>query len=361
MKNKFATITLTVLSMALIATGCGKASSTSNQNVKLVDNDVAASKCVDLPQWKDIDLTSLSSELTAEEIEQYAASTKEAKEIEGGEVQKLDTVNVDFTGTVDGKEFEGGSAEGVDVTVGSGSFIPGFEEGLVGLKNGEESEIKVTFPEDYAEELAGKEAVFTVKVNSIKRPDEITDEEREEAKAALKESKEANAVYDQQNQAWQYMTDNTKFKKLPQKTYDKYAKEYDKSLLSGGLSSIEEYLESNNIEKEQYEKDKDEYAMAQAKNDVLINALADEMDITTKSDDYKDTLSNLAKSYGMTEEELQKAYGKDTLKNYIFYQLEVEKIVAEAKVSKDTKTEDTNDKAEEKSEEKDAKDTKEEK
>ena len=110
---------------------------------------------------------------------------------EDGAVENGDTVNIDFSGSVDGEEFEGGQAEGYDLEVGSGSFIPGFEEQLEGMKTGEEKDVVVTFPEEYhAEELAGKEATFKTKVNEIKYKDvpELNDEIANELDA------EANSV-----------------------------------------------------------------------------------------------------------------------------------------------------------------------
>ena len=88
---------------------------------------------------------------------------------EDGAVEEGDTVNIDFDGYVDGEQFEGGQADSYDLEIGSGSFIPGFEEQLVGVKAGEEKDVNVTFPEEYhAEELSGKEATFKTKVNEIK-------------------------------------------------------------------------------------------------------------------------------------------------------------------------------------------------
>ena len=90
-----------------------------------------------------------------------------------------DTVNIDFSGSVDGEKFPGGTADGYDLVLGSGSFIPGFEDGVVGLKVGESKDVNVKFPDDYsAENLKGKDAVFTVKLNKIteKLLPELTDE-----------------------------------------------------------------------------------------------------------------------------------------------------------------------------------------
>ncbi|MEN8721534.1 MAG: trigger factor [Alphaproteobacteria bacterium] len=98
---------------------------------------------------------------------------------EGAAAETNDQVNIDFVGTVDGEAFEGGSAEGVNLVLGSNSFIPGFEDQLVGVKVGDEPEVKVTFPEDYqAEHLAGNDAVFACKVNAVQSPmDTVIDDE----------------------------------------------------------------------------------------------------------------------------------------------------------------------------------------
>lgn len=92
------------------------------------------------------------------------------------EVQTGDTVNIDFNGKIDGNEFDGGNAEGYELEIGSGAFIDGFEDSLIGMKNGETKDISLTFPSDYSnEELAGKDVIFTVTVNEIKRIPELTD------------------------------------------------------------------------------------------------------------------------------------------------------------------------------------------
>ena len=90
--------------------------------------------------------------------------------VEDGKLENGDLAVIDFEGFIDGEPFEGGKAENYNLELGSNTFIPGFEEQLVGMAKGEEKEIKVTFPEEYhVEELKGKEAVFKVKVNEIKR------------------------------------------------------------------------------------------------------------------------------------------------------------------------------------------------
>ena len=150
---------------------------------------------VQLGDYKGLEIEKQSSELTDEEVQEsidhQLGHLAEMVVKEDGAVEDGDTVNIDFDGYVDGEQFEGGQADGYDLEIGSGSFIPGFEEQLVGVKAGEEKDVNVTFPEEYhAEELAGKEATFKTKVNEIKFKDvpELTDEIANELDA------EANTV-----------------------------------------------------------------------------------------------------------------------------------------------------------------------
>ena len=143
-------------------------------------------------------------------------------------VQKEDTVNIDYTGYMDGEEFEGGSATGDDLLIGSGSFISGFEDGLIGHKKGEEVTLDLTFPEDYQnEEMQGKAVQFKVKINKISQAPELTDEwvaantdykTVEEYKAAQKElmQKSADADYESQvkSDLFSLVVDGTEFKTI---------------------------------------------------------------------------------------------------------------------------------------------------
>ena len=138
---------------------------------------------VKLGDYKGLEVTRQNTEVTDEEIEEQLKDRQQAfAEMivkEDGAVEDGDTVNLDFEGFVDGEAFEGGKAEQYDLAIGSGSFIPGFEEQLIGLKTGEEKDVEVTFPEEYhAAELAGKPAVFKVKIHEIKSKElpELDDE-----------------------------------------------------------------------------------------------------------------------------------------------------------------------------------------
>ena len=146
---------------------------TAAQEVKdmpSLDNiDVDA--CVTIPEYKGITVEKQVTPVTDEDVDttitySLSYSPMEVSD-ENAKVEEGDTVNIDYTGTVDGEEFDGGSAEDTDLMIGSGQFIEGFESGLVGHVKGDTVELNLTFPEDYTEDLAGKDVVFTVTINAI--------------------------------------------------------------------------------------------------------------------------------------------------------------------------------------------------
>ena len=176
-KGMFTIVFAAVLGMAL--TGCSK-----DAKDAAYMKDFNVDEYVTLGEYKGIEVTVSSTEATEEQKEQYIqndlAGLVTLESVEGrDEVQNGDVANIDYEGKKDGVAFEGGTAAGYDLGIGSGTFIPGFEEGIVGMKKGETKDITVTFPENYrTEDLAGQEVVFTVTVNDIKeyKFPEITDE-----------------------------------------------------------------------------------------------------------------------------------------------------------------------------------------
>lgn len=133
---------------------------------------------IELPKLSEIEVTaSPMLETTDEEVDSYIKDilSQELSEVEGDSLEG-DTLNIDYVGTMDGVAFDGGTAEGYDLLLGSGTFIPGFEDQLIGTRKGEKVTVKLSFPEDYGNtELAGKPAEFAVTVNAVKRAAELTD------------------------------------------------------------------------------------------------------------------------------------------------------------------------------------------
>lgn len=142
--------------------------------------EYSAAEYVELGEYKglkvQIDLTASEDEIS-EELDYYLQSADVMEEFTEGTVAEGDTVNIDYEGKLDGVAFDGGTAKGQDLTIGSNSFIDGFEDGLIGVNVGETVDLNLTFPENYfSADLAGQEVVFTVTVHSIKRMPELTDE-----------------------------------------------------------------------------------------------------------------------------------------------------------------------------------------
>lgn len=138
---------------------------------------------VELCDYKGLTATKSSTEVTDDEVNMYieyilSYNTTSEEVTDRDDVQSGDIANIDYLGKIDGEAFDSGTAQGYDLTIGSGQFIPGFEDQLIGMKKGETKDIEVTFPEEYSENLAGKDAVFTVTINSISRTvtPELTDE-----------------------------------------------------------------------------------------------------------------------------------------------------------------------------------------
>lgn len=159
-----------------------EADSESGEAVEVLERpDYTASDYVELGEYKGLHVTKGSAEVTDDDILQevthYVSLAEKLETLTEGTVQKWDTANIDYEGKLNGEAFDGGTAKGFDLEIGSNTFIDGFEEGLIGVDVGQTVDIPLTFPENYrSTDLAGKDVVFTVTVNEIKRAPELTDE-----------------------------------------------------------------------------------------------------------------------------------------------------------------------------------------
>ncbi len=177
MKKRWIALLLTACMLSVA--GCGKDAS---ELVYMKDFD--ASDYVKLGDYKGVEVVLADPAVTEEEIEEYINYTLSAaavsEPVTDRAVEMGDIANIDYVGKMDGVAFEGGTGEGYDLTIGSGQFIPGFEEGVVGMEIGKTKDVEVTFPDPYTNnpDMSGKPAVFTVTVNSIsqKKIPELTDE-----------------------------------------------------------------------------------------------------------------------------------------------------------------------------------------
>ena len=208
-------------------------------------NEINVDEYVTLGDYKGLEVVSNSTQISDEEVDSYIeylismSGTKE-EVTDRDVVEDGDIANIDYEGKKDGVAFDGGTAEGYDLEIGSGSFIPGFEEGLVGVKKGETVDIDLTFPENYpAEDLAGAEVVFTVTVNGIYKTvypefnDEFvvsleienvatTDEYRAYMKSVMEESEKEYALQDMQAQLITLVTEGAQVEEAPEGLVNKF-------------------------------------------------------------------------------------------------------------------------------------------
>lgn len=247
-------------------------------------------------------------------------------EVKDGEAEDGDTVNIDYEGFKDDVAFDGGKAENYDLTLGSGSFIPGFEEKLVGVKAGDEKDLNLTFPEDYhAADLAGADVVFKVKVNEVKKKvvPELDDDfaadlnyPEVETVEQLKEFLKKRMSDERMNEA-KTEAESELFKQLVEMTDvdlpDVMVEEETQNLLNQFASQIQgygmslsKYMEmlgmSTDDLKEQYQ----EQAVANLKGRLALSAVAKAENITADEDEIEKELDNIAAMYSMDKEEVRK-------------------------------------------------------
>lgn len=281
-----------------------------------------------LGQYKGIEVAKVAYTVSDEDVEKELKNLQERasrlvdtdKEIENG-----DTANIDFEGFKDGVAFDGGKAEGHDLVIGSGAFIPGFEEQLVGKKAGEEVDVEVTFPEDYhAEDLAGAPVVFKVKVNAVKVKElpELDDEfakdttefeSLEELKADLKAKAEKEAAEkakaEERNAVVEKAVANTEVEipaTMIESQIDSSIMELNYSLQYQGFS-IEQLLEMTGKTMQELRDEKREDAEKAVKASLVIDAIATAENVTVSDEEVGAEVSKMAEAYNMTVEQITEA------------------------------------------------------
>lgn len=321
--------------------------------IPVTDEEIDASECTELCDYSNVEVTDAYVEPTDEDVQSYIDSLLVAVEVEdeNAVVADGDTANINYEGKIDGEVFEGGTGENYDLVIGSGTFIDGFEDGVIGMKTGETKDIELTFPEDYwNEEMAGKAVVFTVTVNSIKQVPEFNDEwvakysETEETtvdgfktyvKNMLEESAQMQARETEQMEIWQYIVDNSTVSQIPQSYVTTAEENFDMVNESQAQSygmTLDELLEAYGLTQEYYEQQKMVASRESAKNNVLYDALWTKEEMTTDSEEYQKVLTDLEEAYGMSVEELKAQYGEETIESYTKAYSLLERLMKYAKV-----------------------------
>lgn len=324
-------IAVLAMCMTMAVTGCNGGSEqkdsktessaeagTSKSGSKIIDVDPA--KYVKLGDYKGMELTKEVQDVTEEQIQATIDSDLKtnAKTLgEGETAQSGDIVNIDYVGKVDGKEFDGGSTDGqgTDLELGSGSYVDGFEDQLVGAKAGETRDVNVTFPEDYgSEELANKDAVFTVTVNSIKRPAELTDEwvaENTDVKTVdeyrqsivedLEKSAEESSQINLGNTAWNNLVSGSEIKEYPEdllkEETDLVKSQMEEQCKAYGIE-LSDFLEQMGMNEDDYNTQCEETAKSNLQMIMVAQAVINQEGLSLDDEKSDQIREEMAANYG---------------------------------------------------------------
>ena len=297
--------------------------------------EVAVKPEVTLGAYEGVEVPKTEINVTDEEVDAEVDKEREKNSrtppVEDRGVENGDMIKLDFDGSVDGVAFDGGKAENYDLTVGSGSFIPGFEEQLVGVKAGEEKEVKVTFPEDYhAKDLAGKEAVFKCKVNEIKVKElpEVDDEfaqdvsefdtlaeYKEDLKKKLTERKENAAKNAKEAAAVEAAVANAEMD-IPDAMVDgqvrQMANDFARRIQSQGLT-VEQYFQFTGMTAEKLMEQMKPEALKRIKNSLVLEAIAAKENFEIAQEKIEEELKKMSEAYKMEVDKIKEALGESGL------------------------------------------------
>lgn len=354
-----------LLVMALSVTGCSQKTATKDKDTKTEETaktddaeetesdntedtsedtpttaelmaGIDVEKCVTLGDYKGVTVEKTIQSVTDEDVQNEINNALANYPVEVDQAAKEgDTVNIDYVGKIDGEEFDGGSDQGADLKLGSGKFIDGFEDGLIGARKGETRTLNLTFPEDYTQDLAGKAVEFTVTVNAVKEPlSEPTDQwvadniegydNIADYKAGIRSEQEENNEQTAENQvryaAWTQVIDNCTINEYPEtlvevgkKLYEQQVETYAKY---AGME-LDAYIESSGLTQEEYQSNMEEYGKNVAAQALVCQAICDKEGFAIGDDDYQKALQDMLTEYGCTEDELIQTYGQDNVEQSI--------------------------------------------
>lgn len=327
MKKKLFALTMVLcLFVTMGLTGCG-----SKENPY---EGLNFEEYVKLAEYKGLERKEIKVSVSDEEVQtQIKANLKETAETvekTEGKIKSGDTANIDYEGKKDGVAFEGGTAEGYDLVIGSGTFIPGFEDALIGKKIGETYDIDLTFPEDYSsEDLAGQDVVFTVKINSVKTEkvpeytiewikanSEVDTKKDYEAlvKDQLIEKKEETEKNNIMAELWNQVVAGSKISQYPQDIVDGYKAEieeqYNTMADTYGME-VEAIWEQEGIKsQEEFDAKLESAAQAYVKEQMVMYNIA-ELEELSYTDEEADEIRTSIESAGFDDETFKQQYGQD--------------------------------------------------
>lgn len=328
-----------------------------DQNV-IYTATVAVKPEVTLGEYKGVTVEKAETTVSAKEVNEKLAAEleKNARVVEvEREIKKDDIATIDFVGSVDGVEFEGGKGEDYPLTIGSGTFIPGFEDQLIGHKAGETVDVKVTFPENYgAKDLAGKEALFVTTIKVVKEKqvpaadDEFAsevsefdtlDEYKKDLKKTLKEQKEKAATTTNERNVIAQVVENASVEipaPMLEAQLDNMLYDYQTRLAQQGIP-MDQYLQITGQTVEQIKDQMKESAEKNLKTSLVIEAIMEKENITVADERVDEEFKKIAEQYKMEYDDLMKTVSeeqKESMKREIAFQETIDMLVAEANLVK---------------------------
>lgn len=311
---------------------------------------------VKLGEYKGLEVTRQTVEVTDEEVqaqlEQRTEALAEMVVKEDGVVKEGDTATIDFEGFADGEAFEGGQSENYELEVGSGSFIPGFEEQVVGMKTGEEKEIEITFPEEYhAAELAGKPATFKVTVNEIKSKEvpELDDElakeidesvsSVEELRTKLKEEAEEVKKNDSETALRDDLVEQAASNaemEIPQAMIDsetdRMMQDFEQRLQMQGMN-LDLYFQFSGQDEETLRDQMKDDALSRVRVSLTLEAIGAAENVEVPEEDINAELEKMSEQFGMDVEQIKTTLGgTSVLENDLRFNKTVQLLVDSAKI-----------------------------
>ncbi len=301
---------------------------------------------VNLGKYKGIEIKKVEYNVSDEDINHELSHIAEHNArlvtVEDRPVEKGDTTIIDFEGFVDGVAFEGGKAENYELEIGSGRFIPGFEDQIIGMKIDEEKYIKVTFPEDYpSKNLEGKEATFKIKLHEIKKKElpEINDEFAKDAsefdtladwKKSIKEKLEkdntSKAKFEMEDAAIEEVCKNTEIdipSGMIETALDNIEQDMEGRMQYQGMN-LEQYLKIIGKTKQEFRDEYREQAEKQVKINLVLEAIMKDAKIEVTEEEIGAKIKEMAEMYGQNEETVK---GNAQLRNYVESNLKTEKTI----------------------------------
>ena len=287
---------------------------------------------VTLGQYKGLEAVKPATDVTDEEINSHIERLRKQNgrlvTVERA-AENGDTVNINYAGTLNGVPFDGGTAENHNLVLGSNSFVPGFESQLVGISAGEERDLDITFPENYAEDLAGKAVVFHVKCNEVKfeelpaLDDDFAKDNDFDTLDLLKEDIRTKAAEEKEKASKNAFSDALVDAAVANMTVDMPAsmveehmdaivREYAQYMAAQGIK-LEDYIKMIGIDMPTFRENNRATAEKQARTEMLLRAVADAENIEISDEDLQNEYKSLAEAYGMKAEDVEKAIDKDAL------------------------------------------------